>query len=454
MPGAARRRPPPPAGCGQVRRAGRAGSERAPLHCGSSAVGAAHLHQGVPGSILRAAGDGTTSIARLLHPAGIDWVPFQRPQLPDAEHIERYMALAREAHWFSNDGPCVRLLSERLTAYVGGPVKCVPVASGTLGLMVALRAAFRSSQKAREVLVPSFTYVASVSAILWAGLTPVFVDVAADHWHLDSDALLTGLEAREGRLAAVLACSTFGCAPPRSVRGAWEAACQRAGVPLLVDSAAGFGSRDEQGARLGHQGTAEVFSFHATKPFAIGEGGAVVSTDADLAERVARQARFGLDKRRVLVDEPGINAKMSEAHGAIALAALDRFDQVLDARAQRSAEIRRGLEQEGFTFQRGCERSSWQFVPALAPSGKARAEILQAAEASRVQLRTYHEPLHAMPSLSRYTAIGNLAVTRELAGRIVSVPLANDLTGNEIGRIRAVLCADGRVPGNRASARG
>jgi dTDP-4-amino-4,6-dideoxygalactose transaminase len=366
-------------------------------------------------------------------------VPFQRPEIPAQEVVEKYFRAARQAHWFSNEGPCVRLLCERLEDYVGGSVRAIAVASGTLGLMVALRAVASPRDEQREVLVPSFTYVASVSAILWAGFTPVFVDVAPDHWHLDPASLEVALEDRAGRVAAVLACSTFGCAPAQAVTDAWEAACRRAEVPLVVDSAAGFGSRDDAGRRLGRQGAAEVFSFHATKPLAAGEGGAVLTSDSELATLILRSTRFGLDNDRVLADEPGLNAKMSEIHAATALAALDRLDAVVAARAALAEQIRSGLEALGFQFQPGCEQSSWQFVPALAPSPLLRDAILRAAAASSVQVRTYHEPLHAMRGLARYATVGDLEVTRDLSARALSLPLANHLDADQIMQIRSVL---------------
>jgi dTDP-4-amino-4,6-dideoxygalactose transaminase len=374
-----------------------------------------------------------------LHHVGMDWVPFQRPRLPPADRVERYFQLARDAHWFSNEGPCVRLLCDRLAEYVGGSLDCTTASSGTLGLMVALRAALGPRTTRRHVIVPSFTYIASVSAILWTGLVPVFIDVAPDHWHLDPEQLEDVLRKNQGRVAAVLACSTFGCAPPRLVREAWEQACCAAEVPLIVDSAAGFGSRDEQDRPLGGQGVAEVFSFHATKPFAVGEGGAVFAADEALSERIARQTNFGLNDQRALADAPGLNAKMSEIHAATALAALDDFEVVLKARARRAAAIRAGLAEHGFGFQSGCEASAGQFVPALAPSETMRNDILQSAPAAHVELRTYHEPLHVMAGLSRFEAFGDLPVTRHLAARMLSVPLANDLTDGEISRIRALL---------------
>jgi dTDP-4-amino-4,6-dideoxygalactose transaminase len=370
-------------------------------------------------------------------------VPFQRPQFPATQLIENYFRLAREAHWFSNEGPCVRLLQERVQDLVGGERTCVAVSSGTLGLMVALRAAAEPSCPRRHVLVPSFTYIASVSAIVWSGLEPVFVDVARDHWHLDPDALQGALDARGDDVAAVLACSTFGCAPPVRVREVWEAACASAGVPLVVDSAAGFGSRDEDGAPLGRQGAVEVFSFHATKPLAAGEGGAVLVESGRLAELVAEQTRFGLGRDRQLAGNPGLNAKMSELHAAAALAGLDELEAVLTARSWRARAICDGLHERGFEMQSGRESAAWQFVPLLAPTAAARNRVLDAARAAAVQVRTYHEPLHEMPPLDGYERVGDLAVTRELASRSLSLPLANDLSDEEIERVREVLSAAG-----------
>src|SRR5436190_14516527 len=132
-------------------------------------------------------------------------VRFQRPKLPAAEEIERYFRLSREARWFSNDGPCARLLAERLAERLGGGVECILVSNGTAGLMVALRALTEQAPAAsREVVVPSFTYIATVSAILWSGFVPVFVDVDPEHWHVDPAQLQAATEERGRSLACLL----------------------------------------------------------------------------------------------------------------------------------------------------------------------------------------------------------------------------------------------------------
>src|SRR4051794_39676012 len=111
-------------------------------------------------------------------------VPFQRPQLPTVDAIEGYFAASRAAGWYSNRGPCFELLAARVEELVGAHAE--PVANATLGLALALRAATRKlPPERREVVVPSFTFVAAAAAILWAGYEPVFVDVDPEGWHAD-----------------------------------------------------------------------------------------------------------------------------------------------------------------------------------------------------------------------------------------------------------------------------
>jgi dTDP-4-amino-4,6-dideoxygalactose transaminase len=363
-------------------------------------------------------------------------VRFQTPELPSAEEVERHFLLSRKARWFANDGPCARLLSARLSEWLGSGLHCIPVANGTLGVMVALRTLTENRPpNAREVAVPSFTYVATVSAILWAGLQPVFVDVDADHWHAAPASLQRIIEQRGRSLACLLPCATFGTAPPVETQRAWADLAGQSGLPLLVDSAAGLGSINEAGSPLGGHGDAEVFSMHATKTFAVGEGGLITTRRSDFANRVRQMLRFGLDESRTLVGPPGLNGKMSELHAATGLAVLDRFDEIIRRRRSSAARIVEALSPGGFTFQVNSANSSWQFVPALAPDAAVQTRLLASAQASGVELRDYYRPLHLMPPLRGYETVGHLEVTTELAERIVSLPMANDLDDRSVDRI-------------------
>lgn len=376
-------------------------------------------------------------------------IRFQRPELPPAVDIERYLGAAREARWFSNEGPCHRLLSERLSGFLGGDISVVPTANATLGLMLTLRTLLGDRPRGSLVLVPSFTFPATAQAITWNGLQPRWVDVEPDGWHLDPDALREALDADGEQVAAVLACSTFGAAPSRKQSDAWRTACRAAGVPLIVDSAPGFGASDEHGVMLGRQGDAEVFSFHATKPFAIGEGGAVTSVNPEFAEKLAAMTNFSLGAHREIRSAYGLNAKLSELHAAVGLAVLDRFEDVLSARRARAEQMRAQLEPAGYRFQAGAQRSTWQFVPVLAPSADVHDTVLAQASAQQVEIRSYHAPLHELPAFAGSSSAA-LTVTEDLARRSLSLPLANDLSEPEVERIVALLLESIGVGAHRA----
>ncbi len=159
-------------------------------------------------------------------------IRFLKPQLPAASEIERYFTMSREERWFSNDGPCARLFVERSERLLGRGLSVVPAANCTLALMLALRVtAGWPGEGRREVVLPSFTFPATAGAITWCGFSPVFADVDSDTWHLCSDALGAILEARGERVAAIVACSTFGTPPPRELSSAWADLAADAGVP-------------------------------------------------------------------------------------------------------------------------------------------------------------------------------------------------------------------------------
>jgi dTDP-4-amino-4,6-dideoxygalactose transaminase len=359
---------------------------------------------------------------------------FQRPTLPAADAIEGYLRLAREARWFSNFGPCGELLRSRLSDAAGRPNTLV--ANATIGLIVGIAACARdrSELAGKEALVPSFAFAASAQAAVWNDLRPVFVDVSPKHWHLDPDALAHALSERRDRVATVIALSSFGVPPPPEVRQAWERTCADAGVPLIVDSAAGFGAVAADGVPIGGQGDIEVVSFHALKPLSSGEGGAIFARDEALAAEVNALVNFTFDDNHQALRADGLNAKMSEPTAAIGLAGLDGLEEAILARRRHAQTIVNRLP-DGFECQHGSERGTWQFVPVAAPTREIRDAVLAEGRANGVPLRTYYDPLHRMPAFRDYEAADDLAVTEDLADRMISLPMAVDLDESEIDAI-------------------
>jgi dTDP-4-amino-4,6-dideoxygalactose transaminase len=378
-------------------------------------------------------------------------VPFQRPILPEADAVDRYFAASRQQRWFSNEGPCWQLLRTRLETATGAA--CVPTASATAGLLLLLCALRpRSARGASVALMPSFTFPATAQAAIWNRLEPEFVDIAPAHWHMDPEELEAALSARRGDVAVILAVSAFGTPPPPVVRKRWRELAASYRVPLVLDSAAGFGALAEDGCPVGAQGDAEVVSFHATKPLPAGEGGAVFATDPELAGEIRRLSNFGFDDDRQAIAEFGINAKLSEQAAATVLAALDAADRYLGARREKADRILAALAGHAAS-QRGGAYGTWQFVPIEARDAAHRSRILAAAD-GRVEMRTYYDPLHRMPAFRSLGRTGPLATTEAVSAAIVSLPMAVDLDEGEIGRIvGAVRAAGAPGPGPRPDRR-
>ena len=328
-----------------------------------------------------------------------------------------------------------RALSRGVSRRIGerSGAKVLPVANATVALMIGV-AALRRDELGRRVLLPSFTFPAVIEAVLWNGLEPVFLDVSPGHLHLNPDRLSDALADRSIGTCLAIAGSSFGTPPPPAVRSAWERACRDAGVPLLVDSAAGFPAVAADGVAIGAQGDAEVVSFHITKPFGIGEGGAIFSRDPRIIEHLTSLANFGFDADRSVSIPHGTNAKLDELHAAVGLAVLGEIDARIES---RRASARQMIEELGPSYvpQVGHELGTYQFVSLVTPTPERRDRILRAADGV-VQLRTYYEPLHRFPAFSDVTSFGDLAVTEDIGARIISLPMFDHMTDEE----RRVVC--------------
>ena len=364
-------------------------------------------------------------------------VRFQAPSLPSLAEVQPFFAQSEKLRWFANRGPCVIQLEQECAHYLGLEHPGVLVSSATAGLMTALRACFGfPGDKRRLVAVPSFTFVASVNAIIWAGFEPVFIDIDLDDWLPSEDSLQRLGPLRES-LAGFLQCSTFGVAPRAARRASLASVIADLGVPNVVDSAAGFGAVDEEGRRLGDQGDAEVFSFHATKPFAIGEGGLVTSRSAEVLERVTRLSNFGFGNAHAVPGDVGINAKLPELSAAMGLAVLRNYGETLKRRREAAAWILDALADSGVTFQSGSDGSAFQFVPVAMPDASSRQRLLGMATDAGVEVRTYFDPpMHKLEAFTRVATAGSLENTESLSQRIVSLPMANDISMSSLERIR------------------
>jgi dTDP-4-amino-4,6-dideoxygalactose transaminase len=223
---------------------------------------------------------------------------------------------ALRRRYLTNDGPLVQEFEHAVAARLGVR-HCIATCNATSGLMVVARALDLHG----EIVMPSFTFVATASAMRWLGLQPVFADIDPATHTLDPQRVE---EAVTERTSAILGVHVWGrpCDPDILQRIA-----DRRGVALFFDAAPAFACA-HHGTPVGNFGVAEVVSFHATKVLNTFEGGAILTNDDPLAERARLMTRFGFEDEDRVVGL-GINAKMSEAAAAMGLAQLEGLDDVI-----------------------------------------------------------------------------------------------------------------------------
>jgi dTDP-4-amino-4,6-dideoxygalactose transaminase len=253
-----------------------------------------------------------TAAMRKLAPKLDPRVSIARPRLPSREALAPYLDRIDDARWYSNFGPLLHELEQRVAARLDTPAGVVTAASGTTALTLALRAA--GARPGTLCAMPAWTFVATAHAALEAGLTPYFLDVDPKSWMLDPERTLQAIARAPGVVGAIMPVAAFGRMPDLE---AWREVAHAARLPVIVDAAAAFDA-------LTRAPVPVVVSLHATKTVATGEGGFVASEDADFLRKVRQLSSFGFDGRRV-AERPALNGKLSEYAAAVGLASLDAW---------------------------------------------------------------------------------------------------------------------------------
>ena len=348
-------------------------------------------------------------------------IPITRPELPP---LDDYVELLREiwgTRMLSNFAQFAQALEGLSSGYLGTPT--LVVASGDIGLMLAIKAL--ELAPGSHVLVSSFTFNSTINAVLWNGLTPVFVDVDPVTFNMDPGA--ADEVAGKYRPGLILATHVFGNpADAASLR----AVADRHGARLAFDAAHGYGSLRD-GAHVGTLGDIEVFSLSGTKPVTSGEGGLISSGSPALLERLRYLRGYGFlgDYNSLYV---GLNGKMSELHAALGFLSLARIEQAIDVRHALVERYRVGLAGLPVAYQsvRTEDRSTYKDVALLFESGEARERVERRLEADAIQTKRYFRPCHAMPAFLELPR-GSLVATERLHERVLCVPAYESLTQAE-----------------------
>jgi dTDP-4-amino-4,6-dideoxygalactose transaminase len=365
-------------------------------------------------------------------PAFAEPMHVGRPNIGDRDRLMERIEGVIDERWLTNDGPLVHELEQAVAEVVGVP-HCIAMCNGTIALEIAIRAAGLTG----EVIVPSFTFVATAHALQWQGITPVFCDVDPRTHNVDParvEELITP------RTTGILAVHVWG--RPAPVDELTEIAA-RHGLRLLFDAAHALGC-SHRGRMIGGFGTAEVLSFHATKVVNSFEGGAIVTVDDDFAEVVRLMRNHGFADYDE-VSHVGTNGKMSEVAAAMGLTSLESRAEFVEANRCNHEAYRDGLAGiegvEVITYD-DAERCNRQYAVIEVDESAAlsRDELQRVLWAENVLARRYFYPgCHRMePYRTLFPDAGErLPESEGLAERVLALP-----TGTAMNPAAAATVAD------------
>ena len=357
-----------------------------------------------------------------------------RPNIGDPERTLSLISGALRSRWLTNDGPLVDEFEKRV-AELTGAKHCVAVTSGTIGLQLTAAALGITG----EVIMPSFTFIGTAHAMRWIGLTPVFCEIDPQTHTLDPWAVERAFTPRTGGIVGVHLWGRSGHAEELA-RIAHDH-----GVPLLFDAAHALGCTTGLGT--------ETLSFHATKVANAAEGGAILTEDSALAERLRRMRNFGFVDYDT-VGMLGTNAKMSELSAAMGIASLESFHEFVEVNRRN---YRRYAEEfadvDGVRLIDYSERHNYHYIVLEVPPG-IRDDLVAVLQAENILARRYFHPGCHRHAPYRGTA-GPLPATEALCARVLTLPSGTAMSENDVARVCSVIqLAVERAPELQRSLRG
>ncbi len=358
-----------------------------------------------------------------------------QPALPPLDKFVVYLKDIWESKWLTNKGKYHQRFEQALCDYLG--VKyCSLFVNGTLALIVGLQALRITG----EVITTPYSFVASTHALHWNGIKPVFCDIEEKNLTIDADKIESLITPKT---TAILPVHVYG--HPCDVDKI-TAIADTYGLKVIFDAAHAFGVKINGNPVLNY-GDLSILSFHATKVFNTIEGGAVVTDDKKLKERIDFLKNFGFADE-VTVVAPGINAKMNELQAAFGLLQLEIIENEIKKRKAVANYYRKHLENlEGIKLFYDLEGIvyNYSYFPVLIDSktfGCSRDELYETLKKNNIYARRYFYPLisqfpsyRSIPSASP----GNLPVAEKVTLQVLCLPIYGELELDEQKKVVEIL---------------
>lgn len=357
-----------------------------------------------------------------------------RPNIGSREAFLKYAGEIFDRRWLSNNGPVVQEFEQRVADYHN--VKhCIAMCNGTVALEIAIRALKLEG----EVIIPSYTFIATAHALHWQAITPVFADIDPVTHNLDPEAVLRMITPRT---TGIIGVHLWGRSAPVE---ALQNIADEHGLKLMFDAAHAFGCSNK-GAMIGNFGACEVLSFHATKFFNTFEGGAVLTNDDELAETMRLMRNFGFSGMDNVI-HPGTNGKMIEIAAAMGMVNMDAIDSVVEANRNNYETYHAALaDLPGINLLKFDESENNNFQYVVMEIGDecsvSRDHIIHTLHAENILARKYFWPgCHNMKPYSELYPDAGLVLpnTKQVADRVVVLPTGTTMDGDMVRTVASVI---------------
>jgi dTDP-4-amino-4,6-dideoxygalactose transaminase len=339
-------------------------------------------------------------------------IPLSEPDLRGRE--AEYLRECVRDNWVSSAGPHVAEFERRVAALAGRRF-AVATVNGTSAIHLALLSL--GITRSQRVVVPDWTFAATVNAVCHAGAAPVFIDVTEESWSLDP-ALLSRVLRGRADIAAIIAVDAIG--HPADFDAIAEI-CRRHGLPLIEDAAGAIGA-SYRGRPCGGLGDIGIFSFNGNKTVTAGGGGMLVTDDQAVAHRarsLSAQARPGRDYIR-----------MTNLNAAVGLAQLERLDEMVAAKRAIAARYDAALaSRDDIVPMPRCQwaqSSCWLYSVKVA-SEQAASQLVRKLEEDAIEARIFWRSLSAQAPW-RDTERHLTGVSASLSGTVISLPCSSHLS--------------------------
>lgn len=352
-------------------------------------------------------------------------IPVYRPSIGQRE--KELVNRCLDTSWISSRGEYVTQFEKNFSEFVQIPYSST-VSNGTVALHLALEALGIGAGD--EVIVPTFTYVASVNAIQYTGAKPVFVDSLKDTWQMDPEDVRRKVNART---RAIMAVHLYGhpCDMETLVKIAAESR-----IAVVEDCAEGFGTYVGS-KHVGQFGLVSTFSFFGNKTITTGEGGMVVTQDERLDKRIKKLRGQGLADREYWHDVVGYNYRMTNVCAAIGCAQLERAKVFLKRKAEIAALYDKRLRGTPVTFHGpvGNVTHSYWMCSVAVPDKNDRDALRKKLAERGIETRPTFYPVHTMPMYNQVS--DQYPVAQDVAARGINLPSFPDLTDAEVEEVIA-----------------